>query len=65
MVGTGISFEYSAYESGLDRFVHPGKGDFVGRDALLACQKRGFANAFVTLEVHDFADADALGNNPI
>jgi dimethylglycine dehydrogenase len=31
----------------------------------VACQKRGFANAFVTLEVHDFADADALGNNPI
>ena len=34
VVGAGISFEYSAYESGLDRFVHPGKGDFVGRDAL-------------------------------
>jgi hypothetical protein len=23
------------------------------------------ADEFVTLEVHDFADADALGNNPI
>ena len=65
MVGTEISIEYAAYESGLDRFVHPDKGDFKGRDALLAWQDRGFANSFVTLEVHDVADADALGNNPI
>ena len=33
-LGAGISFEYSAYEFDLDRFVHPGKGDFVGPDAL-------------------------------
>ncbi len=65
MVGTEISIEYSAYESGLDRFVHPDKGDFVGRDALLAWRERGFANSLVTLEVHDVTDADALGNNPI
>jgi dimethylglycine dehydrogenase len=36
MVGTELSIEYSAYESGLDRFVYPDKGDFIGRDALLA-----------------------------
>ena len=27
--------EYSAYKFGLDRFVHPNKGDFIGRDALV------------------------------
>jgi len=65
MVGTEMSIEYAAYESGLDRFVHPDKGDFIGREALLAWRDKGFTNAFVTLEVHDVADADALGNNPI
>ena len=65
MVGTELSIEYAALESGLDRFVHPDKGDFIGREALLEWQKKGFANRFVTLEVHDVADADALGNNPI
>ncbi len=65
MVGTELSIEYSAYESGMDRFVHPAKGDFLGRDALLAWQKRGADNAFVTLEVHDVVDADALGNNAL
>ncbi len=65
MVGTEMSIEYAAYESGLNRFIHPDKGDFIGREALLAWQEKGFANAFATLEVHDVADADALGNNPI
>jgi dimethylglycine dehydrogenase len=65
LIGTELSIEYAAYESGLDRFVHPNKGDFIGRDALLAWRERGFANRFVTLEVHDVTDADALGNNPI
>jgi dimethylglycine dehydrogenase len=65
LIGTELSIEYAAYESGLERFVHPNKGDFIGRDALLAWRERGFANRFVTLEVHDVTDADALGNNPI
>ncbi len=64
LVGTELSIEYAAYESGLHRFVRPEKGDFVGRDALLDWQRKGFANAFVTLEVHDVGDADVLGNNP-
>ena len=64
-IGAELSIEYAAWESGLDRFVHPDKGDFVGRDALLRWKEKGFANAFVTLEVHDVEDADALGNNPI
>ncbi len=65
MVGTELSIEYSAFESGLDRFVHPNKGDFIGRDALVAWRERGTANQIVTMEVHDVTDADALGNNPI
>lgn len=65
MIGAELSIEYAAYESGLDRFVHPNKGDFIGRDALVRWRERGLANRFVTLEVHDVTDADALGNNPI
>jgi dimethylglycine dehydrogenase len=65
LIGTELSIEYAAYESGLDRFVHPNKGDFIGRDALVRWREKGLANRFVTLEVHDVEDADALGNNPI
>ena len=65
LVGTELSIEYAGYESGLDRFVHANKGDFIGRDALNAWQQKGFENAFVTLEVHGTTDADALGNNAI
>ena len=65
MVGTELSIEYSAYESAMDRFVKPDKGDFLGRDALLAWQEAGMNNRLVTLEVHDVDDADALGNNAL
>jgi dimethylglycine dehydrogenase len=65
LIGTELSIEYAAYESGLDRFVHPNKGEFIGRDALVRWREKGLANRFVTLEVHDVEDADPLGNNPI
>ena len=65
MVGTELSIEYAAFESGLQRFVHPNKGDFIGRDALVEWQQRGFTNQLVTLEIHDVTDADPLGNNPV
>ena len=65
MVGTELSIEYAALESGLDRFVKADKGDFIGRDALLRWQERGFKNQMVTLEVTGFNDADPLGNNPL
>ena len=65
MVGTEMSIEYAAYESGLHRFVHPNKGEFIGRDALVEWREAGFANQLATLEVHDITDADPLGNNPI
>jgi len=60
-----LSIEYSALESGLDRFVRLNKENFIGRDALVAWQQKGFANQFVTLEVHDVTDADARGSEPI
>ena len=33
---TEFGVEYTPHDAGLDRFVHPDKGDFVGRDAVLA-----------------------------
>jgi len=65
MVGTELSIEYSAFESGLQRFVHPNKGDFIGRDALVRWQQQGFKNTFVTLEVDDCVEADPHGSEPI
>jgi len=65
MVGTEMSIEYAAFESGLDRFVNMQKPDFIGRDGLAKWQESGFSNQFVTLGVHDTDDADAIGGNPI
>ena len=65
MVGTEMSIEYAALESGLERFVQLQKPDFIGREGLLAWQEKGFANSFVTLEIKDTADRDVIGGNPI
>ena len=65
LVGTELSIEYSPYESGLERFVHPNKGNFIGLEALNKWREKGFDNKLVTLEVHNTKDADVLGNNPI
>ena len=66
LVGTEMSIEYSAYESGLHRFVSKKKnGDFIGRAGLEAWEAKGVDNCFVTLKVHDTTDADAIGGNPI
>jgi dimethylglycine dehydrogenase len=60
-----LSVEYSAYESGLDRFISLKKPGFIGKDALLAWRERGAANILVTLEVHGVSEADARGGEPI
>ena len=65
LVGTELSIEYSPYESGLDRFIHPNKGEFIGLEALNKWREKGFDNKLVTLEIHNVTDADVLGNNPI
>ncbi|HLH49111.1 MAG TPA: FAD-dependent oxidoreductase, partial [Roseiarcus sp.] len=64
LVGRELSIEYAAFESGLDRFVDLKKGDFLGREALLAWRAKGFANRLVTMEV-DAGDADARGSEPV
>ena len=67
LVPRELSIEYSAFESGLDRFVHPNKGQFLGRDALVAAREKGLNWNFVTLEVHGVTDADSdtRGSEPI
>jgi len=65
MVGTELSIEYSAFESAMDRFVKSDKGNFLGRDALMASKEAGLKNFLVTLVVSDVTDADALGNNAL
>lgn len=65
LVGREMSIEYSAFESGLQRFVHPNKGQFLGRDKLVEWQQRGFKNSFVTMEVHGIEDVDARGSEAI
>jgi dimethylglycine dehydrogenase len=65
LVGRELSIEYAGLESALERFVDLNKGDFLGRDALLAWRERGFANRLVTLEVHGVSDADARGSEPV
>ena len=63
--GRELSIEYAALESGLNKFVSENKGDFIGRDGLAEWKSKGLSYGFVTLEVHNVKDADALGNNPI
>ncbi|MCA3575590.1 MAG: GcvT family protein [Aestuariivirga sp.] len=67
LVPRELSIEYSAYESGLDRFVHPNKGQFIGRDALVEGKQKGLAWNFVTMEVHGVTDkdSDARGSEPL
>jgi dimethylglycine dehydrogenase len=67
LVPRELSIEYSAYESGLDRFVHPNKGQFIGRDALVEGKQRGLNWNFVTMEVHGITNkhSDARGSEPL
>jgi len=65
LIGRELSIEYAALESGLDRFVHLNKGEFLGRDGLTQWQQQGFKNRFVTLQVDGVTDADARGSEPI
>ncbi len=61
-----MSIEYSAFESGLDRFVRLDKEeDFIGKTALSQWQDRGPTNGFVTMEVLRIIDADARGSEAI
>jgi dimethylglycine dehydrogenase len=56
--------DYTAGETGLDRFVDFAKPDFVGRDAALAERKAGPKRRFVVMEV-EAKDADVIGYESI
>ena len=60
-----LSIEYSAYESGLDRFIGAKKEAFFGRDALIAAHAAGDRWKLVTMEVDGVTDADARGSEAI
>ena len=59
-----INVEYTALESGLDRFVKFDKDDFTGRAALEQQQAEGLQRRMVTLKV-ETVDADAFMNEGV
>ena len=65
MVGTELSIEYSAFESSMDRFIQTDKENFLGKESLLAWQKKNNQSRLVTLEVDEIKNADVLGNNAV
>ncbi|NNG03977.1 MAG: FAD-dependent oxidoreductase [Inquilinus sp.] len=64
MWGQDLTRDYTLLEAGLDRFAALDKGEFVGREALVAQREAGVPHRFVTLEVQP-DDADCLGNEPL
>ncbi|MFQ5955750.1 MAG: FAD-dependent oxidoreductase, partial [Kiloniellales bacterium] len=65
MWGQDLTREYTALEAGLDRFVDLDKGDFIGRDALVAQLRDGVPQQFATIEAANVGDADPIGNEPL
>jgi dimethylglycine dehydrogenase len=64
MWGQDLTTDYTPFEAGMDRFVKLDKGDFIGREALVAQREAGVPHRFVTLEV-EVDDADPWGNEPL
>jgi len=62
--GSDLGTELTPLAAGLARFVRLDKGEFVGRDALLAERERGLGHRLVPLAV-DAADTDAFGNHAV
>jgi len=62
--GADMSADWTPLEAGLDRFVAFGKGDFIGRDALLRQRERGLERALACVVI-DAADADAHAYEPV
>jgi len=56
--------DYTAAETGLDRYVDFGKSDFIGREAALAERAAGPKRRFVIMEV-EAQDADVVGYESI
>ena len=55
---------YSPVEAGMMRFVDLGKGDFLGKAAVIAAQRTGGKVRLVTFSV-DADEADCIGDEPI
>ncbi|MGY0399073.1 MAG: GcvT family protein [Ostreibacterium sp.] len=64
LIGTEMSIEYNAYESGLGFFIKTDK-NFYGKENLLAGKEAGLKNKLVTMEVHGIKDVDARGSEVI
>ena len=60
-----INGEYTAWESGLDRFVTLDKGDFVGREALMRQKEASPPRRLVTVRVDAPHEAEAMGNESL
>jgi dimethylglycine dehydrogenase len=63
-IGADLTNEISPLEAGLQRFVDMGKGEFIGRDALLDLEAEGISQQLVYAEV-DALDADCIGGEPV
>ena len=61
---TELTPESTALEAGLDRFVDFDKGDFIGRDALLAQRAKAPRWRLVYMAI-DTADRDVIGSEPV
>ena len=53
LTGSDMTIEHSAYESNMGWMVHLKKGDFVGKEALLAAKAEGLKKKLVTLVFED------------
>jgi dimethylglycine dehydrogenase len=62
--GADLSADWTPLEAGLARFVRLDKGDFIGRDALVAQRARGVERELACLVV-DVGGADAHGYEPV
>jgi dimethylglycine dehydrogenase len=62
--GAELTNEITPVEADMERFVAFAKGDFVGREALLARRAQGIATRLVYLEV-DVRDADVRGGEAL
>ncbi len=62
--GEDMSADWTPLQAGMERFVDFGKGDFIGRDALLREQEEGPEKVLACLVI-EADDADAHGFEPI
>lgn len=56
--------DYTPGETGLDRWIAFGKGDFTGREAAALEREHGVSRRVVTMELED-GDSDASGYEPV